>query len=489
MILRDRDLWRALQCPHWPYWELFGDPKERRPLTDEKERTLMGALAQEPKIVRAQALGARVVRAQDSKQGMKRTLTLMRSGASFIYHPVLQTDVWEVRPTLLQRIEGKSAFGDWQYVAIRIKRTHFLRKEDHLLGAFDALVLEVIQGVRPARSLQWSGDQDRFEILVEPVVQELQEFMATVLRGMEGERPEPIFKKSCLDTSPWGTLCTALAESTNDIALIFNVDRRKLEALRALGLTTVKDVAKADIATVLGSSPLFTARSFDLIQKQAKTLTDGSTIIRAPFVDPTRGLEIHFDIESYPALDCDYLFGFWLVNPKTQRGKAKQFVSRRPSGEKMLWKRFVKWLETLPEVYTIFHYSPYEPERIELLARRYGDTDHPLVQKFLLSCHDLKDSVRDHVIFPLRIYSLKRICGVLGFTWKGDVHDGAESVDVYERWLKEKNIQDLEGICHYNQEDTVATQVLLAWLRAYAVEETVYPAGTSWTRISSVLSP
>ena len=154
-----------------------------------------------------------------------------------------------------------------------------------------------------------------------------------------------------------------------------------------------------------------------------------------------------------------------------------------------MWKRFVKWLETLPEVYTVFHYSPYEPERITLLARRHGDTDHPLVQKFLLSCVDLKDSVRDHVIFPLRIYSLKRICNLLGFTWKGEVHDGAESVDVYERWLKEKNIHDLEGICSYNQEDTIATQILLAWLRAYAVEETVYPARTSWTRISSLLSP
>lgn len=489
MLLRDRDLWRALQCPHWPYWELFGDPKERRPLTDEKERMLMGALAQEAKIVRVQAPDAHAVRITDPKKGAKRTLALMRKGVSFIYHPVLQTNEWEARPTLLQRIEGKSVFGEWQYLAVRIKRTHFLRKEDLLLGAFDALVLEAIQGVRPARSLQWSGDQDRFEIMIESVVQELQELMATVLRGMEGERPEPIFKKSCLDTSPWGTLCTALAESTNDIALIFNVDRRKLEALRAMGINMVEDVAKADFATVVGSSPLFTARSFDLIQKQAKTLLDGSTIIRAPFVDPTRGLEIHFDIESYPALDCDYLFGFWLVNTKTRRGRAKQFVSRRPSGERAMWKRFVKWLETLPEVYTVFHYSPYEPERITLLARRHGDTDHPLVQKFLLSCVDLKDSVRDHVIFPLRIYSLKRICNLLGFTWKGEVHDGAESVDVYERWLKEKNIHDLEGICSYNQEDTIATQILLAWLRAYAVEETVYPARTSWTRISSLLSP
>jgi predicted RecB family nuclease len=489
MMIRDRDLWRVLQCPHWPYWEEFGDRSKRRPLTDEKEQMLMGTLAHEMKIVRAKAPDMTTVKSKDPIRAAKRTRALMKAGVRVIYRPVLRTDSEESRPTLLERVEGKSCYGDWQYIAIRLKRTHFLRKEDLLIGAFDALVLESLQGTRPARSWQWSGDHDCFEILIEPVAEECRELIATVRRGMEGERPPPMFRKSCLDTSPWGTLCTALAESTNDIALIFNVDRRRLEALRAAGVQTVTEAATRDPATLLGTSPLFTARSLDLIQKQARTLEEGSTIIRAPFVDPTRGLEIHFDIESYPPVDFDYLFGFLLVDPDTQMGTSKQFVARRPSGERGMWKKFVRWLETLPTHYTIYHYSPYEPERVALLARRYGDQSHPLVLQFLDSCVDLKDSVRDHVIFPLRIYSLKRICNLLGFSWKGDVHDGAESVDVYERWLKQKQEIDLENICRYNEEDTRATQVLLAWLRSYATEETIYPSGTPWTRLSSLLSP
>lgn len=489
MILRDRDVWRALQCPHWPYWEEFGDPTKRRPLTEEKERTMMGALAQEKKIVRVLAPGHRPIRGKDQVQNARRTTSLMRHGAPWIYQPVLMAEDLLATPTLLQRVEGSSAFGAWQYVAVRLKRTHFIRKEDLLLGAFDAMLLEKLQGVLPTRSWQWSGDQERFELLVEPVLKECGELMESVRRAQAGERPAPAFRKSCLDTSPWGELCTALAESTNDIALVFNVDRRKLEALRELGIQTVTELATRDPATILGASPLLTARALDLMQKQAKALEDGSVIIRAPFTDPTQGLEIHFDIESYPPEDRDYLFGFWLVEKETRRGKAKQFVARRPSGERAMWKRFVRWLEKLPALYTVYHYSPYEPERIALLAGRYGDTDHPRVQQFLASCVDLKDAVREHVIFPLRIYSLKRICHLLGFTWKGEVHDGAESVDVYARWLSEKNEADLEAICRYNQEDTQATQVLLAWLRAYAVEQTVYPAGTVWSRLSSLLSP
>lgn len=489
MLLRDRDLWRALQCPHWPYWEEFGDRAQRRPLTDEKEQILMGALAQEAKIARVAFPELAVIRSQDPVRAAKRTYALMKRGVFVIHHPVLRTEVEEARPTLLQRVEGKSILGNWQYVAIRVKRTHFLRKEDLLLGAFDALLLEELQGVRPVRSWQWSGDQDRFEITIEPVAEECRELKETVLLAMAGECPPPIFRKSCLDTSPWGALCTALAESTNDIALLFNVDRKRLDVLRAIGLQTVTQVAQADPATIVGTSPLFTARAFDLIQKQARALEKGLTIIRAPFTDPTSGLEIHFDIESYSPMDRDYLFGFLIVDPETQKGTSKQFVARRPSGERVMWKSFVRWLKTLPSLYTIYHYSPFEPEQIALLARRYGDETNPLVQQFLDSCVDLKDSVRDHVVFPLRIYSLKRICGVLGFSWKGEVHDGAQSVDVYERWLTKKQERDLENICRYNEEDTRATQVLLAWLRSYAVEETVYPAGTVWTRLSSVLSP
>lgn len=488
MILRDRDLWRALQCPHWPYWEEFGDPTKRRPLTPEKEQMLMGALALEPKIVRALAPNHQTIRTTDVIRAARRTRALMRAGAEAIYHPVLQTDQEESRPTLLLRVEGSSAFGEWQYVAVRVKRSHFVRKEDLLLSAFDALLLEQIQMIRPVRSWQWTADHERFELLVEPVAEECRELMTTVRRAMAGERPTPIFKKSCLDTSPWGELCTALSESTNDISLVFSIDRRRLEALRSLGIETVTDLATRDPATILGTSPLFTARALDLMQKQARTLEDGSTIIRTPFVEQTRGLEIHFDIESYPPFDCDYLFGFWIVNPKTQKGKAKQFVARRISGEKTMWKYFMKWLATLPSAYTIYHYSPFEPERVALLATRYGDAKNPLVEAFLSSCVDLKEVVRDHVVFPLRIYSLKRICNLLGFRWKGDVHDGAQSIDVYERWLKEKNKTDLQGICEYNQEDTQATQVLLAWLRFYATEEQIYPTGTVWTRLSSLLS-
>jgi uncharacterized protein len=280
-----------------------------------------------------------------------------------------------------------------------------------------------------------------------------------------------------------------LAESTNDISLVFNVDRKKVEALRAAGIETVTQMAEADPLKITGTSPLLTPRAVEAIQRQAQTLEQGTVIIRKPFTDPTKGLEIHFDIESYPPVDRDYLFGFLVCDPEKGTAVSKQFVAKRPSQERTMWKQFVRWLEKLPTSYTIYHYSPYEVERIQLLAKRYGDSDRPSIKQCLDSCIDLKDSVRDCVIFPLRIYSLKRIGHVLGFYWQGDVHDGGQSVEVYARWLKEKDPTDLENLCQYNGEDTQATRVLLAWLRHYATVEQIYPAGTVWSAITSLTTP
>ncbi len=486
MLIRDRELWRTFQCPHWPYWELYGDSSRRRPLTEEKELVLMGRLDAEAALVRSDAPGAVTIRTQEPIAAFKRTLQYMRKGVHAIYHPVLFVDDREARPTLLLRVEEKSDLGDWQYVAVRIKRAHYLRKEDQLIGTFDALLLERIQGVRPVRSWQWSGDHERFEILVEPLAQECRDLEVTIERALEGERPATTFRKSCLDTSPWRTLCTALAESNNDIALISDVDRKKLEALRAAGVLSVSDMVARDPLTLIGTSPVLTPRAVEKIQLQAKSLQEGSVIIRKPFVDPSKGLEIHFDIESYPAADRDYLFGFLICKPNGTT-KVKSFVAKRPSGEKAMWKRFMRWLESLPESYTIFHYSPYEQERIKLLATRYGDEGRASVEQFLASCVDLKEYVRETSILPLRVYSLKSIARFLGFQWQGEVHDGGESVDVYARWLAEHNLKDLEDLCAYNADDTRATRVLLAWLRAYATEETIYPAGTIWTGLSRIL--
>ena len=118
------DFYRFLQCPHWPYWERFGDKKDRRPLTADEEKRLNDGLIHEREIVADQFGEAEVVPRKDDQTDVEATLELMRQGAAVIYQGTLQDGDWFGRPDLLERQPGKSSFGDWYYVPLDVKRSH-----------------------------------------------------------------------------------------------------------------------------------------------------------------------------------------------------------------------------------------------------------------------------------------------------------------------------------------------------------------------------
>ncbi|MEI7511877.1 MAG: TM0106 family RecB-like putative nuclease [Candidatus Uhrbacteria bacterium] len=472
------DFYRYIQCPHWPYWELFGDPADRRPLTAEQEKRNADGLAHEREIVAAQFNEAVTVTTRD-EEGAKDTLALMREGVPVIYQGTLLDGDWTGRPDLLERQEGKSNFGYWYYIPLDVKRSHELKKEHKSQLMFYAVLLERIQGVFPSHPTILNGDGERIGFDAASFESEFRDILHEIERIRGGEMPAPVYRKSCEDMSPWGKACFRLADSRRDIALLYNVDMRKLKALRSLGITTIDDAAVLDAETLEGQAPGLTLRGLEAVRRQAIALTTKSVIIRDPFVDPTIGLEIHFDIESHPATDTDYLYGFWF--PSGERQGYHAIIAERPEDERTLWTEFLAWLQTLPETYTVWHYAAYEPMRLQILARRYGTETDAHLLKFIASFRDLKDYAADTAVFPVYFYSLKMIGKFLGFAWEGDVKGGGESVTAFEDWLKTGNRATLDAIVQYNQEDVRATAHLLAWMRSYATSYVSYPLPYPWT--------
>ena len=295
-----------------------------------------------------------------------------------------------------------------------------------------------------------------------------------------GEIPDPVFRKSCVDTSPWEKACFRLAKERDDIALLFNVDIRKLKSLRSCGVRTVNDAAEMNPASLEGKAPGLTLRGLQAVQRQARSLRDRLVIIREPFTHQTTGLEIHFDIESHPPTDCDYLYGLWIKDGG--KGRYLSFVAERPEDEGKMWRAFVAWLPSLPTEYTIYHYANYEATRLEILARRYGDLENGDLLRFRSRLVDLKEMAREHAVFPLYFYSLKKICQFLGFAWEGDVKGGGESITAFEQWMKTKRRSILDSIIQYNEEDVRATTFLLAWLQRYAQKITEYQEPFPWKK-------
>lgn len=481
-MLTATDFYRYLQCPHWPYWERFGDPNERRPLTEFEEQRLADGLDHEERVVASQYGSFEAIQLDSPEEGAQKTLELMRQGVPVIYQGWLVDGDWQGRPDILERHEGESAFGNWYYVPVDIKRAHELKKEHVFQLLFYSVLLDKVQHRFPPHPAILNSDSERLEIEPEQYLAEFRDVAAKLERIIAGERPEPVYRKTCEDTSPWGQACFRLAKEHDDIALLFNVEVNKLAFLREQGIRTIYDAADMDPAVFAGLAPGMTLRAMQSIQRQARSLVDHSVIIKKPWMHETIGLEIHFDIESHPMTDTDYLYGFWIKDEAGERYHA--FVAERPQDEENMWKEFLAWLPTLPTDYTIYHYASYEASRLEILGKRYGDSENPALQHFRTRLVDLKEAAREYAVYPLYFYSLKNICKFLGFSWTSDVKNGRASITAYESWLSSHDRTILEDIMHYNRDDVRATAHLLQWLNQYARTEAVYQTPYPWEAAS-----
>jgi predicted RecB family nuclease len=475
------DFYRFLHCPHWPYFERFATEQEqrlKRELTSSERIRLENGIAHEAHVVQALFPDVRTApQTGDAERDAASTLELMRNGVSSIYQGTLTYGDWTGRPDLLEKRDGESAFGAWHYVPIDVKSTHAVEKYQKLQLTFYATLLEKTQRRFPAEALIVNRDGERLSFAPGEYVRDFEEYVVELERIRAGERPEPVLRKSCFDTGPWGQACKLLAEAEHDIALLYNVDVRKLRALRGLGIRTINDAAAMDPMSLDGTAPGLRFHGLDVIKRQAQSLKDRLVIVREPVTLPNPPLEIHFDIESDPPNDVDYLYGFLIRDGGEDLYRS--FVAERLEDEGRMWKEFLAWIETLPDDFVVYHYSSNEVARLAILERRYGGG--AWLDRFRERMVDLKEITSSSIIFPLYFYGLKYIAPFLGFRWTGTVTGGGQSVDEFEKYLENGDRSVLDAIILYNEGDVRATAHLKDWLAAYATERTVYTEKYPWT--------
>jgi predicted RecB family nuclease len=275
-----------------------------------------------------------------------------------------------------------------------------------------------------------------------------------------------------------GNLCEDYAKSTNDIAQLYNVDVRKLRALRELGIRTIDEAASMDPIDLDGKMPGLRQHGMEVAKYQAESLLNKSVIVR-DIVDLEAPLmEIHFDIESDPPNDVDYLYGI-LIRTK-EKTEYRPFVAKTLEDEGIMWKEFLDWIETLEEPYQVIHYAAYERIRLKVLERRYGGSE--ALDRFRDNMIDMKQIVTHSLVLPLYFYGLKYVTPFFGFKWRGDVKSGGQSVDVFEKYLETQDEELLNEIILYNEDDVRATAVLADWCRAYARKLKTYDLPYPWEK-------
>lgn len=411
------------------------------------------------------------VRDEDLDDAFNRTLDFMRKGVNTIYNGVLMDGHWIGRPDILERVEGKSSFGNYYYVSVDIKKIsdpRGIRDEHKMQGAFYADLLEVIQEAKPTSGyiMSPSGVVMSYNLSVFEADYRLN--LDRIERILEGEEPGHILTSGC-KASPFFEVCLDEALSCDDLSVLNRIHRSEVEELNREGIMTVLALASANLEVLETKIMDISYGRLCFLQRQAIALKERVHDVVESIQFEDASVELFFDIESDPVRDLDYLFGVLKVEYKddgTTTEKYYAFSAEKEEDERVAWDEFTAFLSEHKN-YPVYHYGWYEISVCAKLIDRFGAPEgaiHSWQNNFI----DLNSVLRPAVIFPLSFYSLKDIAQYIGFQWRSDDAGGVNSIRWFHDWLESGNASVMKKILQYNEDDVRATRLLKDWLKEKA---------------------
>ncbi len=461
--LTEKTFYHYVKCPSWVYFDAHEAEKTHDALLS---RLIDDGLLPE---MQRELLSDRQfveVENEDPDDAFSRTLELMAAGEQTILRGVLIHGQWIGHPDLLERVEGKSSFGGYYYVACDIKRDRHMQDVYKFQGAFYAELLEKIQAVKPVQGYVLSPDGvvqsyvlDEFEVEFHLTLEEIEKILA-------GVKP-PHFLTSGCKQSPWFETCRSESLVCDDLSIINRIWRSEVAALNRVGIRTVPALAASDPDLLFAKVPTLTRDRLQWLRMQAVSLSEERTIVMQSVLFPPADVELYFDIESSPVRDLEFLFGVVVVDHG--RETYHSFVAKKPEEEREAFESFLTFLKDYPTA-PIYHFGWYEIEVMKRLGEKYGHLE-VVEQVIKRQMHDLLIMIRDAIIFPLYFYSLKDLAKMMGFSWRGVAASGVNAVVWYEEYLanprRKKKLQD---IIDYNEDDCRATYIVKKWVAEKAGE-------------------
>ncbi|MEC4803639.1 MAG: TM0106 family RecB-like putative nuclease [Jaaginema sp. PMC 1079.18] len=379
------------------------------------------------------------------------------------------------KPTLLLKQPGKSRWGDWQYIPVSVKLGKRPKPEYKLVSALHTYLLAVIQKAIPTQTYLILRDRDEHSVNLNIWLPRLWEVLAEASEMLlQATEPEVFISRQRCSLCQWYSHCHAIAIAQNHLSLVPGVTPNRYEQLQNLGIQTLETLAATSpqqLKSTLGNDLAWN------LQQQAWAIVSNQPLKKPqkrhlpPL--PHREIEFYFDIEAEPDRNLDYLLGVVRVDRRQNQAQFFPLVAEVPTAEAEIWQQFLTLIESEPEA-PIFHFSEYEVETIQRLARLY-ETPTNRVQAIISRCVDLHHYVTATAILPVQSYSLKAIAQWLGFQWRDADASGDQTVCWYDRWLKTGDRHCLEAIIRYNEDDCRATYRLKEWLADFLETATTEP--------------
>ena len=109
--------YKFFQCPHWIWYDIYGDAKKKKHIPPIIDLIYKGKSAGVSEKIKEHKKFTEIKPElyRDIEEAFLATLELMKQGKN-IYHGALMYEDWAGIPDLLEARPGKSDLGDWHYV-------------------------------------------------------------------------------------------------------------------------------------------------------------------------------------------------------------------------------------------------------------------------------------------------------------------------------------------------------------------------------------
>jgi predicted RecB family nuclease len=422
--------------------------------------------------------------ADGRRRAEEQTVEAMRRGVDVVYQGTFFDGAWGGQADFLLRVETPSAFGDWSYEIADTKLARKLKVAALLQMATYAERLTVLQGVAPERIHVVTGDgvsRPWRLIDVAAYARRARARLETFVDAPPATGPSPIgYCEQCR----WADRCNTELREADDLGLVAFMRGDHRDALRSVGITTLRALTAAS-PELLKSSGIGADARVRLQQQAAEQLRERTTGHPSrTLLDPQPGLgllrlpppspgDLFLDFEGDPWFDdgagIEYLAGLG----DRSGGFTALWAHDRPAEKQMvadLIDRLVSAAASDPGMH-VYHYAPYEVTALKKLTGRYGVREAELDQ--LLRAErfvDLYPVVRQSMRISKDSYSIKKVEAFYGRAHEGEVASGLGSVLVYEQWLADRDASKLAAIESYNKEDVDSTRELHDWLEQQRAE-------------------
>ncbi len=289
-------------------------------------------------------------------------------------------------------------------------------------------------------------------------------------------RTGPAYSSAC-KLCHWYTACLIDLEQADDLTLLPDLGRAKRDVMVG-EISTASDLAVTDIEGYIhGKKSAFkgigpgTLRKF---QERAKLIkTPGARpYLTAPIDLPFSETELFFDIEVDPMRDVCYLHGFVERHggdSTTERYIAFFAEDVSPEEEERAFAEAWQFIRDRQPC-VIYYYSKYERTIWRRLQSKYPDVcsveDVEALFDPSRSVDLLYDVVKKATEWPTRDYSIKTLATFLGFKWRDTHPSGAASIEWFDSWIQTGDAAIKQRILDYNEDDCIATRVLLDGIRS-----------------------